>query len=88
MTSKEILAKAKLLEPLVRIGKQGITDNLIVDLKDHLKKRKMIKVKFLRAFIDGKDKKELGVTLAAACDARVVAQIGHVVVLALPSYGM
>ncbi|MGM5484153.1 MAG: YhbY family RNA-binding protein [Nanobdellota archaeon] len=41
-----------LLKPSVRIGKSGISDNLIEEIKKNLKKRKVIKVKCLRYYLD------------------------------------
>jgi RNA-binding protein len=78
---KEISKKARMLEPIVRIGKNGITDNLIEDLKLHLKKRKLIKVKLLKSFIQGKDRKKIAEELAKKTGSKAIQQIGFVVVL-------
>ena len=79
--NKELLKKAKLLEPIIKIGKNGLTDNIIEDIKNHLKKRKLIKVKLLRTFIGEKDKKQIAQEIADKTDSTIIQQIGFVVVL-------
>lgn len=83
MTSKEraaLRAKANPLEPIIQIGKEGITDNLITQIDDTLDVRELIKVRVHletapdapRQFAD-----ELGVKLGAD----VIQVIGGVIVL-------
>lgn len=78
---KEILAKAQLLEPALRIGKSGLTENVIEEIKLQLKKRKLIKVKLLKSFISSKDRKKIAGEIAQRTDSKLVQQIGFVVVL-------
>jgi RNA-binding protein len=40
------------LKPVIQIGKHGLSENVILEVKKHLKKRKLIKVKCLRYFLD------------------------------------
>jgi len=68
------------LEPTVRIGKAGITETIVKQVKDQLKKRKMIKVKFLPSAVEG-NKKKLVADLAKQANAKVVHQVGFVAVL-------
>jgi RNA-binding protein len=82
MTFKHELAeKAKQLEPILRIGKSGLTENVIEEIKIQLKENKLIKIKLLRAFIEGKDKKEVGKEIASKTDSELINQVGFVVVL-------
>lgn len=39
--------KAKNLQPILRIGKSGITDNVLAEISKLLKKKKLIKIKIL-----------------------------------------
>jgi RNA-binding protein len=41
-----------ILEPTLRIGKNGVNDNVINEVEKLIKKRKLIKIKTLRAFSD------------------------------------
>lgn len=66
---------------IVRIGKAGITDTVIAEIKKQLRKRKTIKVKFLPAHASGKDKKAFAIELAEKTKSQLVSQIGFVAVL-------
>ncbi len=67
------------LEPSVRIGKEGITENVVKQVITLLKKRKVIKVKFLPTAITA-DKKELVKELAERAHARVIHRVGFIAV--------
>ena len=73
--------KAKALEPSVRLGKSGLTDGVVMEIKKHLKKNKLIKVKLLRACLGNKNKKELAKELAEKTDSILIDRVGFVVVL-------
>ena len=79
--NKDLIKEANNLEPILRIGKNGLTDTVLKDIKDHLRKRKLIKVKFLRAFIKDKDKKELAKEIADKTDSELIQRVGFVIVL-------
>ena len=68
------------IEATVRIGKQGITETVLKDIKTQLRRKKIVKVKFLPSAIKG-NKKELAQELAKKTGAKIVQQIGFVVVL-------
>ena len=44
------------LDPIIRIGKSGLSDQVIDEIKKHIKKRNLIKVKILKAYITSRDK--------------------------------
>ncbi|MBD3204383.1 RNA-binding protein [Candidatus Woesearchaeota archaeon] len=44
---KELKSRSNLLEPIIRIGKNGLSENVISEIKKLLKKRKFIKIKIL-----------------------------------------
>jgi len=79
---KEQRSKAKNLQPSMQIGKSGITEGLVSELKTQLKNKKLIKVKFMKSFIEGKDRKQVAVDLAKKTDSVIVLQVGNTVVLA------
>ncbi len=81
MKNKELLEKTNLLKPVLRIGKNGLTENVIKELKNQLKKKKLIKVKLLKSFIEGKDKKKIAKEIANKTNSKLIQQIGFVVVL-------
>lgn len=79
---KEIKEKAKALEPVVRIGKSGLTDSVVGEIKKQIKQKGMIKVKMLKSFVGGKDKKESAMEIADKTESNLVQRVGFVVVLA------
>ena len=70
------------LEPMVRIGKHGLTDGLFEQAEEALEHHELIKVKFL----DWKNRKrELSEELCARLECEQVGKIGHVVILYRPA---
>ena len=78
---KKLREEAKLLEPVIRLGKNGLTDNVIGEIKKQLKKRRLVKVKMLRSFLENKDKKLLANEIAERTGSVMVDMAGFVVVL-------
>jgi len=68
------------IQPSIRIGKAGITDNVVKQVIALIKKKKVIKVKFLPSAIKT-DKKELVKELAEKTRTRIIHQVGFIVVL-------
>ncbi len=78
---KELRAKAQALEATCWIGKNGLTDSAVGEIKKMLKKRKLVKVKLLRSYCEGKDKKKIAAEIASRTGSTLVQQIGNVVVV-------
>ncbi len=78
---KDLKAKAKALEPLVNIGKSGLSYPVVDELKFLLKKKKLIKIRMLKSYFEEKDKKELAKEIAQKTNSALVDTIGNVVVL-------
>lgn len=81
MNKKELKNKGKLLEPIIRIGKNGLKDSVIDEINKHLKKRKLIKIKFLKSFIKGEDRKRIAQEIATKTNSVLIDQVGFVAVL-------
>ena len=78
MTSKEraaLRAQANSLEPLFHVGKGGISDALIVQVKDVFETRELIKLKVLLETTP-EPPKEIAQKIAEAADCEVVQVIG------------
>lgn len=82
LTSKErnfLRKKAHSLEPIVRIGKSGISDSVIESIKQVIDKQELIKVKILNnsdEFIT----RELEDSIANATSSVCVSSIGHIMI--------
>ncbi len=68
------------MQPSIRIGKSGITDNVVKQIIAIIKKKKVIKVKFLPSAIKD-DKKALVNELAEKTHTRIIHKVGFIVVL-------
>ncbi len=83
MTSKERAAwraKANSLEPIIQLGKEGISDNLITQIDDTLDARELIKIRVhLETAPEGP--KVLAGQLAERLQAEVIQVIGGIIVL-------
>ncbi len=81
LTDNKLKENAKILEPVIRIGKNGLTESTIKEIKKQLNKKKLVKVKLLRAFVEGKDKKLVADKIAEETNSRLIDLVGFVVVL-------
>ena len=71
-------SKAHHLEPVVLIGKNGISDGTVEVVNKALEARELIKIKF-REFKD--NKQSISDEIAASANCQVVGIIGHTVIL-------
>lgn len=83
MTSKEraaLRAQANSLDPIIQIGKEGISDNLIMQIDDALDVRELLKVR-VHLETAPESPREFANKLAEALQAEVIQVIGGVIVL-------
>ena len=79
--NRELIEKGKLLEPSIRIGKSGLTDGTVSEIKKQLKVKKLVKIKFLKTALGEMKRKEFANLVASKTDSELVNQVGFVVVL-------
>lgn len=72
---------SKGMEPILRIGKNGLTDGVISEINSQLNKRHLVKIKMLPAFLDSEDRKIIALKIAKKTDSKLVQQVGGVIVL-------
>lgn len=69
------------MEPMLKIGKAGLTDGFINTVSDALQHHELVKIKFM----DFKEqKKELAPLLAEKTQSHLVMRVGNVMVLHRP----
>lgn len=73
---KELKSKAMVLQPTVQIGKNGLTETVIEEIKKQLKDKKLIKIKFLKGALEAKDKKELAKEIVEKTNSKAVLFVG------------
>lgn len=72
-------AKANQMRPIFQVGKDGVNDNMIVQINEALEKRELIKVSVLQNCLD--DKHDVADQIVAKTKAEVVQVIGNILVL-------
>lgn len=82
LTSKQrafLRKTASTLDPLMRIGKDGITDNVIESLQDLFRKRELVKVKLLQN--TESEVRNTAEVLSKGAEAEVVHIMGKTILL-------
>jgi RNA-binding protein len=69
------------LKPVIRIGKNGVTENIINDIKNLVKKKKMVKIKVLRSALNSATMKEIADKIVKETNLKIVQLRGHSVVV-------
>ncbi|QHW37082.1 ribosome assembly RNA-binding protein YhbY [Staphylococcus ursi] len=72
-------SKAHHVAPTFQIGKSGINENMVEQLKETLENRELIKIHILQNNMD--DKSELAQNISQATDSELVQLIGSMIVL-------
>ena len=83
MTSKErakLRAQANPLEPIIQIGKEGMSENLITQIDDALDTRELIKIR-VHLETAPETPREFADKIAAATESDVIQVIGGIIVL-------
>jgi RNA-binding protein len=78
---RELKARAQLMKPSLKIGKDGLTPQFIAEVDAMFGHHDLLKIKFA----DHKEeKKVLGPQLAEKTSSQLIMQVGHVVVIYRP----
>jgi RNA-binding protein len=78
-TRKELVKMGSEIDPTVHVGKEGLTEGIVQEVKAQLKRSKIIKIRVLPAA--DQDKDEVAEELAARAGARVVETRGFTILL-------
>lgn len=74
------LAKERSLEVTVRIGKSGLSDNILTEIRDQLNARELVKVKMNRGLFERAERDEIWELIAEKCNVILVFARGNVAV--------
>ena len=69
------------LKPVIRIGKNGVTGNIINDVKNLVKKKKIVKIKVLRSALNSATMKDIADKIVKEANLKIVQIRGHSVVV-------
>jgi len=78
---RKFKAAAQLLEPMLKVGKAGLSDGFIRTVSDALDRHELVKIKFAEF---KEQKKELSPLLAEKTGSHLVMRVGNVMVLHRP----
>jgi RNA-binding protein len=78
---RKFKAAAQLLEPMLKVGKAGLSEGFVRSVSEALDKHELVKIKFAE-FKD--QKKELAPLLASQTQSHLVMRVGNVMVLHRP----
>lgn len=76
---KQLRTEGKPLEPIIRIGKEGLNDKVIGEIMKVLKKRKLIKIRILKSSKESKG--SIIDEISEKTGSVLVEKVGSVVVL-------
>ena len=82
MTSQErnfLRKRAHNLEPMVRVGKDGVTDSVIDSIKKYIDKNELMKVKLLQNSLEDATR-ELGTEIEKKSGAVYVGSVGKIMI--------
>ena len=65
-------------QPSVRIGKTGVTENLIQEIKDQLAKRKLVKIKINKGVFERSQKTEVWNYICVHTGSTLISSRGNV----------
>jgi len=69
------------LKPVIRVGKNGVTENIINDVKNLVKKKKIVKIKVLRSALNSATMKDIADKIVEETNLKIVQLRGHSVVV-------
>jgi RNA-binding protein len=78
---RKFKAAAQLLEPMLKIGKAGLSDGFVRTVDDALARHELVKIKFAEF---KEQKKELAPLLAEKTSSHLIMRVGNVLVLHRP----
>jgi len=77
----ELRGMAARMESATHVGKNGVTDSLVEEIKRQLKENKLVKVKVLKSAIEAMPREEIARLLAEKTDSELIEVKGNTVVL-------
>jgi RNA-binding protein len=83
-TKKDVMHAAVELKPTVHVGKDGVTESLVQEVKQQVKLHKVIKIRLLPAA--GEDKKAVAMSIAEQATVTMVDLRGSIVTVCQKRY--
>ncbi len=78
--TQTLRSKARLMKPSVQVGKNGLSAESINEVKKQLKRKGLVKVKFLKSFLSFNDKRETAERIARSTNSLLISTAGFTAV--------
>jgi RNA-binding protein YhbY len=78
---EEMRKESKTMTPNMIIGKNGLTEQTLSNIRTELSKHKLLKIKILKSYIDENNKKSVFDEIEQKTGAKVVHKIGFTITL-------
>jgi RNA-binding protein len=78
-SKKELRGQGTALKPTIHVGKDGLTEGVVDEVKNQIKVNKLVKVKVLAS--SSQEKKELAEELASRSGAKLIEVRGNTILL-------
>jgi len=78
---KNLRSESKNMDANILIGKNGLTDQVIQNIKDDLSRNRLVKIKILPTLVEASGKEALFEEIAEKSEAKVVHKIGFTITL-------
>lgn len=78
---KDMRRESKTMTPNILIGKNGLSDQVLKNIKTELSKHKLVKLKILKSLISETDKNAIFAEIEEKSGAKVVQKIGFTITL-------
>lgn len=78
---KELRAQAHAMRPTIQVGKQGVTDELLDEIKLQAKKHRLVKIKILRPALESISKDDLISLITERTHTEIISKTGLTLVI-------
>lgn len=82
LSKKELVKRGSTIDPTIHVGKEGVSDGVIEEIKAQVKRAKIVKVKMLPAA--GEDIKDVAANIAERAEVKCVETRGFTILLCDP----
>ena len=82
LSKKELVKRGSTIAPTIHVGKEGVSDGVIEEIKTQIKRAKIVKVKMLPAA--GEDIKDVAADIANRAEVKCVETRGFTILLCDP----
>lgn len=82
LSKKELVKRGSTIDPTIHVGKEGVSDGVIEEIKAQIKRAKIVKVKMLPAA--GEDIKDVAANIAERAEVKCVETRGFTILLCDP----